>query len=74
ETFRGLSSGRFPFGFSRLADPFSVSATRWSGPPGRSPLSRFPFRRFRLYQGLSDPLTTPSSGHMKMRANSGVDR
>ncbi|MFC5802947.1 hypothetical protein, partial [Streptomyces formicae] len=40
-------------GVSSLADPFSVSATRWSGLPGRSPLSRFPFRRFRLYQILS---------------------
>ncbi|MFF8291985.1 hypothetical protein ACF068_22525, partial [Streptomyces sp. NPDC016309] len=29
----GLSSGRFPsvFRVSSLADPFSVSATRWSG-------------------------------------------
>ncbi|MEU6062794.1 hypothetical protein, partial [Streptomyces sp. NPDC047097] len=31
----GLSSGRFPSVFlvSSLADPFSVSATRWSGLP-----------------------------------------
>ncbi|MFC8915510.1 hypothetical protein ACFT5C_07035, partial [Streptomyces sp. NPDC057116] len=51
----GLSSGRFPsvFRVSSLADPFSVSATRWSGLPGCSSLSRFPFRRFRLYQILS---------------------
>ncbi|MFF9869159.1 hypothetical protein ACF1G0_27805, partial [Streptomyces sp. NPDC013953] len=51
----GLSSGRFPsvFRVSSLADPFSVSATRWSGLPVRSSLSRFPFRRFRLYQILS---------------------
>ncbi|MFD0146966.1 hypothetical protein ACFVGW_31675, partial [Streptomyces sp. NPDC127129] len=51
----GLSSGLFPsvFRVSSLADPFSVSATRWSGLPGRSSLSRFPFRRFRLYQILS---------------------
>ncbi|MGW2206774.1 hypothetical protein, partial [Streptomyces sp. NPDC001774] len=51
----GLSSGLFPsvFRVSSLADPFSVSATRWSGLPGCSSLSRFPFRRFRLYQILS---------------------
>jgi hypothetical protein len=46
----------FPFGFSSLADPISLSATLWRGLPIRFALSRFAFRRFRLYQILSEPI------------------
>ncbi|MET9624236.1 hypothetical protein ABZZ37_26185, partial [Streptomyces sp. NPDC006464] len=51
-TLSGFPPGIFPsvFRVSSLADPISVSATRWSGLPFGNSLSRFPFRRFRLYQ------------------------
>ncbi|MFD7227516.1 hypothetical protein, partial [Streptomyces sp. NPDC059881] len=35
-TFSGAFLRALPFGVSSLADPISVSATRWSGLPGRS--------------------------------------
>ncbi|MGW5428084.1 hypothetical protein ACWET9_12820, partial [Streptomyces sp. NPDC004059] len=49
----GLSSGRFPSVFptlSDLFDPISSVLSRFS-------LSRFPFRRFRLYQKFLAGLT-----------------
>ncbi|MET9432357.1 hypothetical protein, partial [Streptomyces sp. NPDC003036] len=53
----GLSSGRFPsvFRVSSLADPFSVSATRWSGLPVSSSLSRFSFQRGQTLPAFSRP-------------------
>ncbi|MFI6688750.1 hypothetical protein, partial [Streptomyces sp. NPDC050485] len=41
----GLSSGRFPsvFRVSSLADPISVSVTRWSGLAGSLSAFAFPF-------------------------------
>ncbi|MFF4174277.1 hypothetical protein, partial [Streptomyces sp. NPDC001744] len=68
-TLTGLSSGLFPsvFRVSSLADPFSVSATRWSGLPG----SKFAFALsvpggFKHYQAFSVPLTTSRCEHAEV--------
>ncbi|MPY63885.1 hypothetical protein, partial [Streptomyces spongiae] len=47
ETLSWLSSGRFPSVFPTLSDLFLIRFPRCF--PGHAP-SRFPFRRFRLYQ------------------------
>ncbi|MFJ5939210.1 hypothetical protein, partial [Streptomyces sp. NPDC093071] len=66
---RGLSSGLFPsvFRVSSLADPFSVSATRWSGLLGLE----FAFALsvpggVKHYQAFSVPLTTSRCKHAEV--------
>ncbi|WP_229877362.1 hypothetical protein, partial [Streptomyces bluensis] len=54
ETLSRLSSGRFPSVFPTLSDLFPIRFPRRF--PGQS-LSRFPFRRFRLYQKFWAGLT-----------------